>query len=189
MMKWKPLTELAGWATQSARSTAGEPMGHDSDANRQQYEQLSALVNGGSLNVLRGVFLAAAVGFGGYGLATGRHGVTMLGAFCGIVTAGTRQIGRHLRNAQRAFHSPDIAQGRLTITTSCWSDVVHYHANVRSGRGDSWTFEFMPLGWTPAEGEFDADLHYLPDVAWPVLLVIPAGLVYPRADPEAGASP
>jgi hypothetical protein len=164
-------------------------MGLDSDAIRQQYGQLSALVNGASLNVLRGIFLAAAVGLCGYGLATGRHGATMLGVFCAIVTAGTRQIGRHLRNAQRAFHSPDIGQGRLTITTSCWSDVVHYHARVRSERGEVWTFEFMPLGWTPAAGEFEAELRYLPDVAWPVLLVIPAGLVYPRADPEAGAPP
>jgi hypothetical protein len=188
MMKWKKHTELAGWATQSACSTAGEPMGLDSDVNRQQYEQLSALVNGASLNVLRGIFLAAAVGLGGYGLATGRHGATMLGVFCGIVTAGTRQIGRHLRNAERAFHSPDIDQGRLTITTSCWSDVVHYHANVRSVRGDIWTFEFMPLGWTPAEGEFDADLHYLPGVAWPALAAIPEGLIYPRHDPVAKAS-
>jgi hypothetical protein len=47
-----------------------------------------------------------------------------------------------------------------------------------------WRFEFIPLGWQPGEGEFEAEFFAHPSVEWPALVQTTQGILYPRYNPK-----
>lgn len=149
-----------------------------------QHRQLSAAASGALLPAMRWCFLAAAAGFGLYGLIGGHPWSTMVGVFFAVLTAGSWQSVTHLRRALQAFDSPLVVPGQVVVSTREWSDTVHYEARVSSGSGQAWAFEFLPLGRPPSEGAHDCRLHHLPGRAWPALVSLEAGLLVPRYTPK-----
>ena len=63
------------------------------------------------------------------------------------------------------------------------SDSPAYHA-VTHDRGVAWKFEFLPLDWKPAAGQHAAELVYLRNVDWPVLVLLADGIAVPRYAPK-----
>lgn len=155
-----------------------------SPACQIQHQRLRATASGVLMPGLRWGFLAVALAFGAYGLIGGQHWSTMVGVFFAVISVGSWQSVTLLRRALQAFDSPLIQPGQVRISTRQWSDAVHYEAQVRAGDGQTWAFEFMPLGKAPAEGGHAGRLHYLPGMDWPALVSVEAGLLVPRYTPK-----
>lgn len=155
-----------------------------SDACQRQYRRLAAVTDGPTLPILRWTFaLGAAAGLG-LGIVSGRHWATVIGAFCALVAFGAWPSSAHIRRARQAYDSPQTRDGAVEVTVRQWSDDPVYTARVSCAGQPSWRFDFLPLDAPPAAGHHPARLHYLPGVAWPALVSIEAGLIFPRRQPR-----
>lgn len=108
----------------------------------------------------------------------------ILGGFFGVVGLSVWEQGRYFETAIQAAGSSRKVDGIVTITTSSWSDAIHYHARVTPTQGQPWQFEFVPLKWEPAEGTFRAVIFYAKNAPWPALIETEMGLVFPKYKPE-----
>jgi hypothetical protein len=70
------------------------------------------------------------------------------------------------------------------IDITNWSDSDSYHAIVVSGCKLPWKFDFIPQGWKPTEGIIPAELVFIKQVGWPVLIITEAGIIFPRYTPK-----
>jgi hypothetical protein len=59
---------------------------------------------------------------------------------------------------------------------------------VPAGDNGTWRFQFRPQGWRPVAGRLDADVCYIAEVRWPVLVVAPHGILVPCHEPKRIAS-
>lgn len=51
----------------------------------------------------------------------------------------------------------------------------------------AWQMQVRPQGWRPPEGLLQVEAVYLGDIAWPVLLVHPDGVLVPQGRPQRAA--
>lgn len=89
----------------------------------------------------------------------------------------------HLRRAAQAATHGRQRDGWVRVEVTTWTESRTCEAVVADG-ARSWRFEFAPMGWEPREGRFPARLYTMPDVEWPVLARIEAGLLVPRRQPR-----
>lgn len=113
------------------------------------------------------------------GILTGKPPFYMIAAFVAVVTWSAWNSTPHIKNAAQAYKSGKPIKKTIHITIEQWSDSQSYYATI-----DYWKFEFIPSGWTPVEGIFNADLYYLDNIAWPALAITQNGILFPRGTPE-----
>lgn len=105
-------------------------------------------------------------------------------AFVALVTFSSWQTAPHILYAGEAFDLGSRSHGTVQIRITNWSDSDTYHATVNVSPSQSWRFEFIPLGWQPTEGEFEAELFAHPSVEWPALAQTDQGILHPRYKPK-----
>lgn len=88
----------------------------------------------------------------------------------------------HLRRAGQAAMQGRQYEGWVRVEATTWTESRSYEAVVVDGT-QSWRFEFVPMGWMPREGRFEARVYKTPDADWPALVRIEAGLLVPRRRP------
>lgn len=118
------------------------------------------------------------------GLYTGHPIYFMLFVFSLAVAYSVRQTTPHILNAAKALESGSRVKGTIHIAVTQWSDSPAYHATVEVSPSRKWRFEFVPLGWSPAEGNHDAVLFGIQGIDWPALVQVEQGVLYPRQKPE-----
>jgi hypothetical protein len=155
----------------------------DSEPLFIQYHKLMSFGSGRMLRYVRVGLVMATIGFLAIGINANAVWAYMLAAFFGISGASVWEQSKYWEAAVRAAETGQLQHSIVTISTSCWSDATHYHAHVQVENGEAWTFEFMPISWTPAEGEFKSQAYFLPSMAWPALLETDSGLIFPRYKP------
>ena len=140
------------------------------------------------LAAVTGGLLVAAAGCGVAALRQWSWGFALASLVCAVLALAAWHSPRHLRAACLALDHGRRSAGTLVVSSSSWSDAVHWHAAVTDSDGLPWRFEFVPVGWQPAEGTFEAELFHLSALPWPALVLISAGPVYPRATPQPAES-
>ena len=109
----------------------------------------------------------------------------MLAVFSLAVAYSAQRTVPHILNAAKALESGSRVKGTIHIEVTQWSDSPTYHATVQLSPSRKWRFEFIPLGWSPAEGNHEAVLFGIRGVAWPALVQVEQGVLYPRQRPES----
>ncbi len=149
----------------------------------RQKRTLERIGRRGFLARFRWALAGLAAGLGCAGLGTG-HPVAWMGcAFTSLVAWSAWRTSPQLARARRALLEVRPERGAVAIRIEHGSDSDSCHATLPGG----WRCTFIPQGWTPAEGTFEADLYRLPEVPWPVLAITADGLVVPREQTEPGA--
>lgn len=100
-----------------------------------------------------------------------------------LMVLSTRQTGPHIRAASEAIRSGTQSGGEVTIEVDSSSDSEKFFVTVASKSSSTWRFEFIPLGWTPIEGQTRATLYTLRGLQWPALIEVKGGIMYPRYKP------
>lgn len=108
----------------------------------------------------------------------------VIAVFVGIVGIAERRAVPNVLNAIRAYETVQPSFGAATITISRWSDDDHYLATVREYGLPDWEIEFIPRGWSPAEGTHSARIWRLKPRGVPALAIVEDGVLIPRYDPK-----
>lgn len=101
-----------------------------------------------------------------------------------LVLLSAFQSEPHIRAASEAIRSGKRSEGAVEIQIECPLEEDRFYAVVATGSDCTWRFEFIPVGWTPTAGVFQAALYALPHVAWPALIEIEGRHIHPRYDPK-----
>ena len=139
------------------------------------------------------VLVALCVSLALAALYTQQASYVMVLVFVAVVIGSAFQTSPHIEAAARALATANRADGSVTIEVADhWSDGFTYHAVVPVAPSGAWRFEFKPLGWKPVAGQYRATIFWLPDVVWPALVQVDAGVMHPRYAPtwstnESGA--
>jgi len=140
----------------------------------------------GCLTVL--VVIAMAVAFWAVSnrIWGGLFGVVVLLFLAVAIRSSARDAAPHLARARQALTNFEAVAGTVRVVATSDDGTTTYHAGVQDRRGQDWTFSCDPYGgWCPETGDYPAQLRYLPDVPWPVLVVTEQGLLHPGRQPEA----
>ena len=130
---------------------------------------------------LKWVLVALSVAFAVAALYTRQPPYVMALVFVAVVTYSAFQTSPHIEAAAKALATANRADGSVTIEVGDpWSDGFTYHAVVPVAPSGAWRFEFKPSGWKPVAGEYRATIYWLPDVIWPALVQVNAGVMHPR---------
>jgi len=108
----------------------------------------------------------------------------MITAFGLAVFQSFTQTHPHALRARQALDHYESVPGNIRITVESDDDGYVYTAGVKDRAGNDWMFRFQPGEWKPKAGEHPAELRYIDEVAWPVLIVTDAGILYPQFDPK-----
>ena len=147
----------------------------------KQIEVIRKMGRQRSLQRFGGVLVALSVALAAAALYTQQAPYVMALVFVAVVTWSAFQTSPHIEAAARALATANRADGSVTIEVGDhWSDGFTYHAVVPVAPSGAWRFEFKPLGWKPVAGEYRATIYWLPDVIWPALVQIDAGVMHPR---------
>ena len=87
-------------------------------------------------------------------------------------------------NADQAAKEGINVLGTVELTKKRDSESAEFYATSVDPFGGSWHFEFYPYGWNPIAGKHEAELKYIQDVAWPSLVIIKEGILYPNGKPK-----
>ena len=107
----------------------------------------------------------------------------MISFLAAVIALSARQAMPHIHRAASALDLGIKSQGKVQVTADESSDSVTYFATVPSAGSEKWIFEFIPLGWHPKEGSHEAAFFRIPGVAWPALIQVEQGIIYPRSQP------
>ena len=147
----------------------------------KQIEAIQKMGQPRRLQRFGGVLVALSVALAAAALYTQQAPYVMALVFVSVVTWSAFQTSPHIQAAARALATANRANGSVTIEVGDhWSDGFTYHAVVPVALSGAWRFEFKPLGWTPVAGEYSATIYWLPDVMWPALVQVDAGVMHPR---------
>ena len=150
----------------------------------KQIEAIQTMGQPRTLQRFGGVLVALSVALASAALYTQQAPYVMALVFVSVVTWSAFQTSPHIQAAARALATANRANGSVTIEVGDhWSDGFTYHAVVPMALSGAWRFEFKPLGWTPVAGEYSATIYWLPDVIWPALVQVDAGVMHPRYSP------
>jgi len=108
----------------------------------------------------------------------------MFAAFLGLLALAAYQTAPHVRRAALALDSSNRTTAFIKIEIDNWSGSQSFHAIVPVSSARTWRFEFIPQGWKPSAGTFEAELRFIPEVEWPTLLITKEGIIHPRRRPK-----
>ena len=83
-------------------------------------------------------------------------------------------------NACRALESGNKVNGIAEISIESPLDSDRYYAELFPNSGPAWKIEFIPQGWRPVRGQIKVEMIFIAGVDWPVLIIGPKGIFYPR---------
>jgi hypothetical protein len=152
----------------------------------EQLNMLRRMGIGARISGLKTVLSALLAGLLLAGVMTDSPPFFMAAFFVAVVTWSAWQTSPHIRHAVQALQSGRRINGNVSISISEWSDSRSYRARVEDPQG-SWSFEFIPQGWHPSEGRFEAALYRVDGVPWPALIVLKEGILFPRSIPQENA--
>lgn len=155
---------------------------------KEQFEALRKMKSSGSALWLKYGLTLLTLGFAIAFLVYGHPAYAAVLAFVALVTYSAWQATPHILYAGEAMELANTSQGTVQIGITNWSDSNTYHATVSVAPSERWRFEFIPLGWQPSEGEFNAIFFAHPSVKWPVLVQVEQGIFFPRYNPKRVAT-
>ena len=150
-------------------------------------EQIDALRKMVSRGIVHWIALGSAplaIALGIAGAVAGNPIYLMISVFPAVMALSARQAKPHIYRAARALDVGAKSQGIVQVTADENSDSVTYFATVPVTGSERWNFEFIPLGWHPKDGSYEAALFHIPGVAWPALIRVDEGIIYPRSKPR-----
>lgn len=154
-----------------------------------QLEQLEGMTRGHRLAGLQTALVLLVAGLLAAGWVTGFPPCYLSALLLAVVAGSLGQSTPHLRQATEAYRRGAGHAGSVVIAITRGSDAESFRATVHDPRTGCWTFEFVPLGWTPREGRFAAQLYRLDTVPWPALAVLRDGILVPRQSPVRVVTP
>jgi len=103
-----------------------------------------------------------------------------------IVALAVWMTAPHVRRAWQAVRTPQRCEDvKIEIEIDNYPGARHYYARVPATTSGAWRFEFVKQGWKPAAGALEAEVFYIADVRWPVLvLVASTGVLVPMYEPK-----
>ena len=150
------------------------------------YEQIDALQVMASRRVLTWMSrlaLTLAVGLATGGILTLHPAFFMLLLLAVTIAYASATTSPHILNAAIASTSGARTQGRIKIDVTEGLDSPIYHAHLLVPHPIPWRIKFIPMGWQPIAGIHEATIFTLPNVAWPALVQLSEGILYPREKP------
>lgn len=151
----------------------------------QQVHSLRRMVARRVMEWMLGVCIASAVVLVGAGLQSAWPPYFMIGAFLAFVALAVWQTLPHVRRASQAVKAPQRREhATITIEVESDADSTCYHVRVPASDDGAWRFQFRPQGWRPVAGCLYAEVRYIADVRWPVLAIVPHGILVPCYEPR-----
>ncbi len=111
-------------------------------------------------------------------------------AFAALITFAIWQTTPHMRNAARGLKEGFRQNGTVEISIQQWTgpDSNRHescHGLIAMDDQPMWQMEFVTsMHWKPAQRKYCAQLVFIPDVQWPVVILTDDGLLYPRLKPR-----
>jgi len=140
----------------------------------------------GCLTVLVVVAMAVAIWAVSNRIWGGLWGVVVLLFLAVAMRSSARDAAPHQARARQALTDFETVAGTVRVVATSDDGTTTYQAGVQDRSGQHWTFSCGPYGgWCPETGDYPAQLRYLPDVPWPVLVLTEQGLLHPGRQPEA----
>ena len=138
----------------------------------------------GCLSVLVAVALAVAV----WAIGTREWGGLFAALVLVLMGLGIRhssqEVAPHIARAREALTQFEAVEGRVRVVATSDDGNTTYEAGVQDREGRDWTFRFSSFDWRPPTGDYPAQLRYVSEVAWPVLILTEAGLICPLHRPK-----
>ncbi len=150
----------------------------------QQIEAIRVMARRRTAQWLKWVLVLASLLFAITGLYTRQTPYFIGSGLAAIIACAAHQAAPHIQAAARALDTGERSPGTVTIEVAGWSDSDKFHARIVMADSGVWRFEFIPLGWKPVAGQYPATIFRLPGLAWPALVQIEAGVMYPRYTPK-----
>lgn len=150
--------------------------------------------SGKTIIVARYGIVAAAAGSVLAGVLTGNpvfYGIAFVFVVIGFVMS---RVTPHIHNAARGLKEGLKQSGAVVIAIDHWTDAESNHYESYRGivsidNRPLWQMEFAtPQDWQPIEGTHSAQLAFIPGIEWPVAVITPDGLLYPRLKPRAATA-
>ena len=148
-----------------------------------QLDSIHTMAQKRQMQWLKWIFAVLSVALFAVGLYKQHFSYFMFMAIAALFAYLAYSTAPHIRRASEAHRLNNRTDGNVTIEVDNSSDSVSYYATVTLG-SQSWRFEFIPLGWKPVAGETRATFYLLPSLAWPALVEVGAGILYPRDTPK-----
>jgi hypothetical protein len=150
----------------------------------EQIDALRKMAHRGVIVWVERGSLVLAFGLAVAGLITWHSAYFFLSVFVVGIAFLVRETRPHIRRAVQALDFGIRLSGTVQITLAQWTDSVSYHAINQGFLSNNWRFEFIPLGWRPQEGDYEATLFTVQGVEWPALVQVEQGILIPRSKPE-----
>lgn len=163
---------------------------------RTQRDQIDQLRRMGDSRVVMLLLPASVIaGIAGSLLAmwADREPMRVVGLFVaglGVMFAfGLRGSMRHLRNAATGTRKGRRELATLMLHPNSDDGGPDHHPlcvlTPLSGPGGAWSMQLVPGdGWRPPAGAMQVEAVYLSDIAWPVLMIHPDGILWPQRQPR-----
>lgn len=104
-------------------------------------------------------------------------------AITGIAAINTRNNDDQLKHLAKGLKQGVRTDETVEIIVTEWTESTSHSVRVENRVGQVWRYDFVPLGWTPKAGTYAAKGIRIQDTAWPVLLELTDGLIYPSQAP------
>ena len=154
----------------------------------EQIEALQTMVSRRVMTWISQFGFVLAVGLAAGGILTW-HPVFFMLLFPVLLIACLSARSRlHILSATTAFSSGARTHGQIEITATEGIDELRYHAIVQVSQPNAWRIQFNPMGWKPAAGIQEATIFTIPDVAWPALVQVSEGIIFPCEKPTCVGS-
>ena len=149
----------------------------------EQIEALQTMVSRRVMMWVPQLAFVVALGLAAGGILTW-HPVFFMLLFPALLIASlSARIRPHILSAATAFSSGATTHGQIEITATEGIDELRYHAIVQVSQPNAWRIQFNPMGWKPVAGIQEATIFTLPDVAWPALVQVSEGIIFPCQKP------
>lgn len=149
----------------------------------EQITALKTMVSRRVMTWMPQLAIVLAVGLASGGILTWHPVFFMLLFPVLLIVCLSARIRPHILSAATAFNSGARTYGQIEITATEGIDMLCYHAIVQVSPPNAWRIKFNPMGWKPTAGIQEATIFTLPDVAWPALVQVSEGILFPCEKP------
>jgi hypothetical protein len=128
-------------------------------------------------------FTLVAAGLLVCGVVKGQWLYFLFAGAAAVLAFSTHQTTPHIDAAARALEEGAEHKCSVHVEVERGSDSDTFAVLIFLPNAVGWRYDFVPIGWKPEEGVYQAAVYSLVEVSWPVLVRFDDGIAIPRSKP------